>query len=375
MTDPGEEDGRRAPARVRMDAIATLPVFFKLAGKRAVVAGGTPPATWKAELLSAAGASVEVYAGEPCVDMAELAARPPGGPIRLVPRAWRLDDLAGAAIAIGDVEEDHAEAFRDAAHRHGVPVNVIDKPAFCDFQFGTVVSRSPLVIGISTDGAAPVFGQAVRARIEALLPQGLGAWARAARDWRPAVQLRQPIFRARRRFWERFSEIAFRSPHDTPTEADRERCIEAMTEGQVPAQGTLSFVGAGPGDPDAVTLLAIRRLQAADVVIHDADVDPAVVGLARREALKVALSSADLEGAVSSVSAWLGDGRVVAWLGAGNPRTCLRWRQRWDALSSSKTTIDCVEGLGTCSTCGPHCPAFDRRASSLPPSDPSRPLP
>ena len=76
--------------------------------------------------------------------------------------------------------------FAAAARAAGVPVNVIDKPAFCDFSFGAIVNRSPLVIGISTDGAAPVFAQAIRAKLEALLPQGFrrlggggGALARA----------------------------------------------------------------------------------------------------------------------------------------------------------------------------------------------------
>ena len=61
-----------------------------------------------------------------------------------------------------------------------MPVNVIDKPAFCDFSFGAIVNRSPLVIGISTDGAAPVFAQAIRAKLEALLPKGFAqlGWRR-----------------------------------------------------------------------------------------------------------------------------------------------------------------------------------------------------
>ena len=79
---------------------------------------------------------------------------------------------------------------------HGVPVNVIDKPKFCDFAFGAIVNRSPLVIGISTDGAAPVFGQAIRAKLEAMLPQGFSGWADAARRWRDARQDFRPVVRS-----------------------------------------------------------------------------------------------------------------------------------------------------------------------------------
>ena len=78
--------------------------------------------------------------------------------------------------------------LRHAARAAGVPVNVIDKPAFCDFAFGAIVNRSPLVIGISTDGAAPVFAQAIRAKLEALLPNGFAGWAAAAARWRDAVK-------------------------------------------------------------------------------------------------------------------------------------------------------------------------------------------
>ena len=173
------------PARPpRMAPLATLPLFFKLDGKRVVVAGGSEAAAWKAELLSAAGATVEVWAPDPCAEMEALAAAPPGGPIVLERRAWRAAAFAGAELVVGAAEdEDEARRMFAAARRAGVPVNVIDRPAFCSFRFGAVVNRSPLVVGISTDGAAPVFGQAIRSRIEALLPAGFARWVRG----RPGV--------------------------------------------------------------------------------------------------------------------------------------------------------------------------------------------
>ena len=150
----------------RMEPLARLPVFFGLAGKRAVVAGGSAGAVWKAELLSAAGAAVEVFAPQPSDELAAVAAEQPA--IVINARAWQADDLQGAAVAVGAMTEDaEAAAFAGAARAVGVPVNVIDKPAFSDFSFGSIVNRSPLVIGISTDGAAPVFAQAMRAKLEA----------------------------------------------------------------------------------------------------------------------------------------------------------------------------------------------------------------
>jgi len=202
----------------RMEALARLPVFFALTGKRAVVAGGSAAAAWKAELLAASGASVDVYAVDPGEELVEAAAP---ASITIHHRAIEAADLDGAAMAIGAFEDDgQAAAFATMARRAGVPVNVIDKPAFCDFSFGSIVNRSPLVIGISTDGAAPVFGQAVRARLEALIPRGFARWAQAARQWRPRVQALALSFRERRRFWEKFTERAVAEPERTPDQGD-----------------------------------------------------------------------------------------------------------------------------------------------------------
>ena len=186
-------DERRTPSEARparMGALARLPVFLSLEGKRAVVAGGSAAAAWKAELMSASGARVEVYATDVCDELQQLAADPPRGAIVIHRCTWSMDNFDDAAIAVGAFEDDEgAGAFAAAARSAGVPVNVIDKPAFCDFSFGAIVNRSPLVIGISTDGAAPVFAQAIRAKLEALLPKGFADWAAAAARWRGALKL------------------------------------------------------------------------------------------------------------------------------------------------------------------------------------------
>ena len=197
---------------------------YALAGKRAVVAGGSAAAAWKAELLAAAGAAVDVYAADPGDEMIEMAA----ASIAIHRRAVEAADLGGAALAVGTFEDDdEVAAFAAMARRAGVPVNVIDKPAFCDFSFGSIVNRSPLVIGISTDGAAPVFGQAIRAKLEALIPRGFARWAEAARQWRPRVQALALSFRERRRFWERFTERAVAEPERAPEQGD----IDALDGG------------------------------------------------------------------------------------------------------------------------------------------------
>ena len=273
----------------RMAPLARLPVFLALDGRRAVVAGNGAGVTWKAELISAAGAAVDVYAETPCAELCALAADPPRGVVMLHDRAWQPADLTGAAIAVGGFDDDTcARHFADAARAAGVPVNVIDKPAYCDVSFGAIVNRSPLVIGISTDGAAPVFAQAIRAKLEAMIPRGFARWAEAARCWRAAVQASGLAFTARRRFWQAFTALAGAHPDRAPAQSDFDALLARARGDATPTEaGTVTLVGAGPGNPELLTLRAVRALQSADVILIDDLVAPEILDFARREAKKM----------------------------------------------------------------------------------------
>jgi uroporphyrin-III C-methyltransferase/precorrin-2 dehydrogenase/sirohydrochlorin ferrochelatase len=244
--------------QARIANLPNLPLFMKLDGRKAIVAGASEACEWKAELLAAAGANV----------------------VRL-PDGWTADDLAGAAIALADLDDpDEAAAFAAAAHAAGAVVNVIDKPEFSDVQFGTIVNRAPIVIGISTDGAAPMLGQSIRARIEAVLPVGLSGWAKAAKAWRGGLKQRIPEFAERRRFWERFVAAAWREPERTPSDAD----FEQLVQGPADVRGRVVFIAADANDSELLTLKAVRALQTATVILYDEQVPGAVLELARREA-------------------------------------------------------------------------------------------
>jgi uroporphyrin-III C-methyltransferase/precorrin-2 dehydrogenase/sirohydrochlorin ferrochelatase len=272
----------------RMARLARLPVFFALTNKRVVIAGGSAAAAWKAELLSAAGARVDVYSANAGEELAALECNPPGGAVRIVSRDWAASDLAGATLAIGGFDDDAAAAdFAVAARSAGVPVNVIDKPAHCDFSFGSIVNRSPLVVGISTDGAAPVFAQAIRTRIETLLPHGFSNWVAAAIRWRPAVKSSGLSFAGRRKFWQLFTAHALAQPHREPSGGSLGALVaEAKDLGSAVDDGLVTLVGAGSGDPELLTLRAVRALQSADDILFDAAVSRGVLDLARREARK-----------------------------------------------------------------------------------------
>ena len=300
-----------------MNSLATLPIFLRLRGVKAVLAGSGEPAAWKAELLVAAGAQLALLSRDPAPKLEEAASR---AGIAILRRAWTPADFEGAVIALLEAEDDEeAVRFRAAARAAGALVNVIDRPAFCDFSFGSIVERSPLVIGISTDGAAPVFAQAIRARIETLFPETLRAWAQAARAWRGRFSgLEQ---RRRRAIWLDFADRAFASVDRAPGEAD----FEALSLGT--RSGRLVVVGTGPGTPDDLTQRAVRALQAADHVIADGPVNADLRDLGRREATferwpegateAVRAAAAARVAAGQTVVALVpGDGRGTRWAGA-----------------------------------------------------------
>jgi uroporphyrin-III C-methyltransferase / precorrin-2 dehydrogenase / sirohydrochlorin ferrochelatase len=265
-----------------------LPVFLKLKGKTALVAGGSAGTAWKAELLAAAGALVRLVWDEPDSETLKLAAEWPER-IMLIPRHLEPSDFEGAAIAIGALEDDAEGAdFAAAARARGIPVNVVDKPAFCDFQFGAIVNRSPLVIGISTDGGAPPLGQAIRSMIETLLPAGFSRWAAAAKTWRGRVMSAGLDGADRKAFWRRFAGEAMARPNEAPCPVEREAMIADLEHRDLAAgKGHLALVGAGPGDPELLTLKAVRYLREADVILYDDLVSDGILAFGRREARKI----------------------------------------------------------------------------------------
>ena len=325
-----------------------------LAGKRVAVVGGSPAAAWKAELLSAAGACVDVYALEISDEMQQVAGDPPGGAITLNKRAWTADDLRGAAMAVGAFEDDvAAEAFAKAARKLGVPVNVIDRPAFCDFSFGAIVNRSPLVIGISTDGAAPVFAQAIRAKLEALLPKGFADWAAAAARWRPALKASGPVvFRP-----AQVLASVHRACGRQSRAANRRKAISTVLLrkwqglGRSVENGSVTLVGAGPGDPELLTLRAVRALQSADVILFDDLVSREVLDFARREAKKMLVGKTgfgpsckqdDINALMVSLAR---QGKRVVRLKGGDPLIFGRAAEEIAACKAAGIAVDIVPGI------------------------------
>lgn len=349
-----EKQSRTEPAR--MAALAKLPVFWALEGKRVVVAGGSDAAAWKAELLAACGAEVHIYApveelGEVCAALITNGAAHPSGRFIHHRETCKADALADAALAIADCESDvEARSFFTAAQQAGVPVNVIDKPAFCQFQFGSIVNRSPVVVSISTDGAAPILAQAIRRRIETLLPPVLKDWAALAQALRDRVNARLKPGAPRRAFWERFVDLAFQA---TPEEGVDTRLLAEMERAAAnhAATGRVTLVGAGPGDSEYLTLKAVRALQAADVILFDDLVSNEVLELARREAKRLLVGkrggreSCRQEDINDRMVALARAGKRVVRLKAGDPMIFGRAGEEIARLEEEGIPVDVVPGI------------------------------
>lgn len=318
-----DRQAQETPARIA--PLPNLPLFHKLAGRKAVVVGASEGAAWKAELIAAAGADV----------------------LRLT-EGWTPADLEGAALAVADLaDRDEALRFVAAGRAAGAAVNIVDQTDLCDVQFGTIVNRAPVVVAISTDGGAPMLGQSIRARIESVLPLGLSGWAKMALAWRPRVKAQLSEFAQRRAFWKRFVEAAWAAPDRAPQEAD----FAALLEGEAARTGSVTLVGAGPGDPELLTLKAVRALQSATIILYDDLVGPDILELARREAKRVAVGKTGHGPSVKQaeinarIVALAQSGETVVRLKGGDPLIFGRATEEIDACKAAGVPVSIVPGI------------------------------
>lgn len=261
------------------------PVFLDLRDRRVVVAGAGETAVAKLRLLLKTEARIAVYGADPADEVRAWAAR---GALALFERDLAAADAAGAALVYAAA----ADAARDArtaaiGRAAGVLVNVVDDLDGSDFITPAIVDRDPVTVAIGTEGAAPVLARKIKAEVEALLPSRLGALTRIGQAFRARVEALDG--KARRGFWTRF--YFERGPRAIARgeAAARLELERLLAEGEDPREGFVHFVGAGPGDPELLTLRARKLLHEADVVVHDRLVPQPVLELARREATILAV--------------------------------------------------------------------------------------
>jgi len=263
-----------------------LLIGYALSGRKALVVGGGEPALRKTRLLLKTPARLTVVAPDP---VAELVALAEIDRLDLVRRGFQAADLDGVSVVFAATADDTADAaVSTAAQTAGIPVNVPDRPDLSTFIVPALIDRDPVVIGVTTGGTAPVLSRRLRAEIEAMLPSGLGRLARFAARFRGAARDLLPTGAARRRFWEDFfsGPLAEAAMSGDAADAAR-RTMARLNRTPQLAEGIVHIVGAGPGDPDLLTVKALRLLQEADVIVHDRLIGPDILDRARRDAERI----------------------------------------------------------------------------------------
>ena len=328
-----------------------FPIFFDLRARRVLIVGGGEVALRKLSLLERTGALVTVVAP---VAGPQIAARAAEGALQWYPREFIPDDLRGVSLVI-------VATSRRAVNRwialqcdaQQIPVNVVDDREASRFIVPAIVDRDPVIVAVSTGGASPVLARRIRERLEASLPRRLGELALwLARMRSAARRLRQTA--ARRRFIETLIDgpAARRLMDGDPRAATAiARELLAGAAGGASSRGEVILVGAGPGDPELLTLKALRALQDADVILYDRLVSADVLDLARRDAERICVGksaggAATPQEVINSLLIEHAQrGRRVVRLKGGDPFVFGRGGEELEALAVARIPFSVVPGV------------------------------
>ncbi len=327
-----------------------FPIFVALAGRRVVLSGGGEAALAKLRLLLKTEAHLTVFAPDAAPEIAAWAAE---GRLALVRRPMEPGD-ATCAVLFYAADEDAGEDARTSriARADGALVNIVDNLGDSQFITPAIVDRDPVTIAIGTEGAAPVLARAIKADLEARLPAALGPLARIGKSFRKMADL-LPMGRKRRDFWSEYYGSAGPAAIANGEDAVRES-LDTLLERHLNSEerpGHVAFVGAGPGDPDLLTLKARKALDTADVVIHDRLISPEILELARREAIMVdagkegfgpSMTQGDINALIVKHAR---DGAQVVRLKSGDPTVFGRLDEEIDACTEADVTWHIVPGI------------------------------
>ena len=259
-----------------------LPIFLAARDRHILVVGNGQMADAKCRGVLKTSACVTVFADNPSEETLAWAR---SGDITLRAGLPESRDFTGVALVYAAHQSDQVnDQIAVSAREKGALVNVLDRTDACDFITPAIVDRDPVVVAIGTEGSAPVLARQIKADIEAMLPADLGRFARLASAFRERVRA-LPQGLARRKFWRdvfKPKRLAAESS-DEVIQQEFETLLERHMRIE-PEQGSVAFVGAGPGDPELLTLKARRLIHEAEVIIYDRLVGKGVLELARREA-------------------------------------------------------------------------------------------
>jgi len=265
-----------------------FPVFFNLNGQRVLVVGGGEVALRKISLLERTGAAIRVVAPQVAPEILRRAAN---AALSVSMREFVADDLDGARLVIVATSRRVINRWiATLCEARAIPVNVVDDPDASRFIVPAIIDRDPVLVAISTGGASPVLARRLRERLEALIPKRLGDLASWLRELRASAGDRLKSGAERRRFFETLIDGAAARRFAAGDRRGAERIAQQLlaTSAAAPrAVGEVALVGAGPGDPELLTLKGLRALQDADVILYDHLVSNGVLELARRDATRL----------------------------------------------------------------------------------------
>ncbi|MFT6451959.1 MAG: uroporphyrin-III C-methyltransferase/precorrin-2 dehydrogenase/sirohydrochlorin ferrochelatase [Halocynthiibacter sp.] len=292
-----------------------FPMFLRVAERDVLIIGGGEQAAQKARLMLKTEARISFLA--PLIDD-ELAALVEEGRARHDAGPITPDRLRGAALVfIGSGCPGHDAAIHALAREAGVVVNVVDQPALCEATTPSIVDRDPLVIAIGTEGAAPVLARQIKTRMEEILEPRLGELVGLAGRLRGAVA--QHVARpARRGLWRWVFAGDPRRLHARGAEREAaEQIKSAILSGSAPnhvPSGAIALIEAGPGPQDLLTLRAVQRLQEADFIYYNGDLQQGALELARRDADRIAYGEADFETCIAQAIEAAKNGALISIL-------------------------------------------------------------
>jgi len=278
-----------SPPNEALGELAYLPVFVGLRGRTVLLIGGGEAALAKLILLRRAGARVRLVAEHP--DHAVLRWIADDAMISHQREPLAPHHYANAMLAIDASEDDRVNRLSaHLARAAGVPINVVDRPALCDFILPSILDRSPVVVAVSTGGAAPAIARLIRQRLEVAIPRGIGRLALLAAGLRHQVRDHLGSAWQRARFWESLfdgpaAQLALSGHMDGAAAAAHAligRIADDREEG-----GTIHVLDIATADPDLLTVRTARLIRMADIIVHDPSIDAAILELARSGAVKV----------------------------------------------------------------------------------------
>lgn len=333
-----------------------LPLFFDLKSKPCLIVGGGTIATRKARLLHKAGATIHVVAPNISEELTRLA-KDSGGSVEL--KKYSQACLANVVLVISATDIDSVNQVVAAdCHALKLPVNVVDSPALCSVIMPAIIDRSPLIIGVTSGGEAPVLARRVRSMLESSIPAAYGDLAKLASKFRDKAKSVFSDGDLRRRFWESVLNGPAAEKVLSGNASEAEKMVEEqLNNASVEAQGEVYLVGAGPGDPDLLTFKALRLMQQAEVVLYDRLVSQPILEMTRRDADRIYVGKKRSEHAVpqQQINQMLLElaqqGKRVLRLKGGDPFIFGRGGEEIDLLAANKIPFQVVPGITAASGC------------------------